>query len=158
MLMFDKIDYKILDTLQNNARITNIELSEKVGISPSPCLRRVKRLEKVGAIKGYVAILDQKLIGLPINIFIQVSLIHQDEDTLIKFEQAVKNSPEVLEAYLMTGNSDYLLRVVSKDLTSYEIFLKRTLTKVKGIGNIRSSFALKKVKDNFLTPILFRKT
>ncbi len=148
--MLDKIDYTILNELQTNARISNIDLSEKVGLSPSPCLRRVKSLEKKGLIKNYTATLDQDKLGLSMNIFIQVSLIHQDEDSLKKFETAISMSPEVIEAYLMTGNSDYLIKVVSKDLISFEDFLKRTLTKVKGIANIRSSIALKKVKGSNL--------
>ncbi len=145
--MLDNIDFKILKELQHNAKISNVELSEKVGLSPSPCLRRVKDLEKKKYIKKYIAILDQKLVGLSFNIFIQVSLIHQDEESLKLFERTILKAPEVMEAYLMTGNSDYMIRVVAKDLESYEIFLKKTLTKVNGIANIRSSFALKQIKD-----------
>ncbi len=146
--MLDNIDWKILNELKGNAKISNIDLSDKVGLSPSPCLRRVKTLEKKGFIKGYSAIIDYEMLGLGLNVFIQVSLLRQDEASLSIFEKEIIDSKEVMEAYLMTGDSDYLLRVVSKDLNTYEEFIKKTLTKINGIANIRTSFALKQIKES----------
>ena len=108
----DKTDYKILSRLQNNARITNIELADEVGLSPSPCLRRVKALEQQGVLKRYVGIVDAKAVGLPISVFVSVSLNKQQRRGLEAFETTVTDYREVMECYLMTGSSDYLLRVV----------------------------------------------
>ncbi|WP_101758965.1 Lrp/AsnC family transcriptional regulator [Oceanicoccus sp. KOV_DT_Chl] len=141
----DKTDYQILHHLQNNARITNIELADDIGLSPSPCLRRVKSLENNGVLKRYVAIVDAKAVGLPISVFVSVSLNRQERQGLEEFEHTVEQYQEVMECYLMTGSSDYLLRVVVPDLESYERFLSNKLTRIKGIANIQSSFALKQV-------------
>ncbi|HMM76854.1 MAG TPA: Lrp/AsnC family transcriptional regulator [Gammaproteobacteria bacterium] len=145
MIPLDRTDYRILHHLQNDGRLTNLELAERVGLSPSPCLRRVRALEQAGILKRYVGIVDAKAVGLPISAFINVSLRSQEVGALDAFQNAVKSFPEVMECYLMTGNSDYLLRVVVPDLESYERFLAEKLTRIPGIANIQTSFALKPV-------------
>ncbi len=141
----DKTDYRILHYLQNNARITNTELADAVGLSPSPCLRRVKALETKGVIKYYAGIVDAKAVGLPISVFVSVSLQSQERRGLEAFESSIRACKEVMECYLMTGSADYLLRVVAPDLDSYERFLAEKLTRIEGVANIQSSFALKQV-------------
>ncbi len=147
------IDRRILHTLQRNARLSNVDLADKVGLSPSPCLRRVRRLEKAGVITGYVALVDQQAVGLPVSIFVNVSLERQIESALESFETAVRKRPEVVEGYLMTGDADYLLRVVTADLAGYERFLLDHLTRIPGVSSIRSSFALKQVVYRTELPI-----
>lgn len=144
-LGLDRIDFNILRYLQNNARMSNTELSDAVGLSPSPCLRRVKALEKSGVIKSYAAIVDPVATGLPISIFVNVSLHSQERSGLVTFESEISTYDEVMECYLMTGTSDYLLRLVLADLQSFERFLADKLTQIKGVANIQSSFALKQV-------------
>ena len=150
----DKIDYRILHFLQNDAHITNADLAEKVGLSPSPCLRRVKALEKNGIIQRYVAIVDAAGVGLPISAFVAISLHSQDRDALEMFQSRVETYPEVMECYLMTGTSDFLLRVVVPDLLTYERFTDK-LTRIPGISNIQTSFALKPVIYKTELPIYF---
>jgi DNA-binding Lrp family transcriptional regulator len=144
-IKLDKTDYRILNKLQNDARLSNTELADAIGLSPSPCLRRVKQLEADGVIKRYVGIVDPKAVGLPISIFVSVSLHSQQRGGLEDFEQRIQSYPEVMECYLMTGSADYLLRVVVPDLESYERFLAEKLTRIPGVANIQSSFALKQV-------------
>lgn len=141
----DEIDYKILHHLQNNGRMSNAELADKVALSPSPCLRRVKALDEQGIIERYVAIVNPKLIGLPVNVFINVSLQSQEQSQLKIFQQRIAECEEVMECYLMTGGSDYMLRVVVPDLEHFEHFLVEKLTSIPGISNIQSSFALKQL-------------
>lgn len=152
-IKLDRIDRKILALLQQDSRQPNNELAERVGLSPSPCLRRVKALEDSGVITRYVALVDPAAVDLPVNIFISVSLERQVEERIDAFESAVMNLPEVLECYLMTGDADYLLRVVVPDLASYERFLKERLTRIPGVANIRSSFALKQVRYRTALPL-----
>ncbi len=149
----DAIDRRILDRLQENGRISNVELANDVGISSSPCWRRVRELEKRGVISGYVALVDAAAVGLPVSVFVQVTLERQIEAALETFEAAVKERPEVMECYLMTGDADYLLRVVVSDLPTYEGFLKDHLTRIPGIANIKSSFALNQVKYRTSLPL-----
>ncbi len=141
----DRTDYRILHHLQNNARISNTELADAVGLSPSPCLRRVKALEQAGVLKRYASIVDAKAVGLPISVFVSVSLHSQARKGLEEFESLISSYEEVMECYLMTGSSDYLLRVVVPDLDSYERFLADKLTRISCVANIQSSFALKQV-------------
>ena len=152
-LTIDATDRKILNVLQKDGRTTNVELAEAIGLSASPCLRRVRLLEEAGIIKGYQAIVDQARVGLPVSVFISVKLEKQREDAMQRFEAAVRSFPEVLECYLMTGSRDYLLRVVAKDLTDYERFLKSTLTRIEGVASIESSFALAQVKHTGTLPL-----
>ena len=149
----DRIDRRILQHLQSNARLTNLELADAVGLSASPCLRRVRGLQDSGVIRSFVTLLDPKLVGLGVSVFVNVRLESQDERTLERFEKGIRNRPEVLECYLMTGDSDYLLRVVCADLEAFERFLMNHLTKVPGIASIRSSFALKQVKYSTALPL-----
>ncbi|MEK6592007.1 MAG: Lrp/AsnC family transcriptional regulator [Pseudomonadota bacterium] len=150
---YDKIDRKILDVLQDNARITNIELAQKVGLSPSPCLQRVRRLHESGLISRYVTLLNPLALGLTVSVFIQVSLEKQVERALEMFEKAIQSRPEVMECYLMTGDADYLLRVVVPDVQSLERFIVNYLSKIPGIASIKSSFALKQVKYKTALPL-----
>ena len=149
----NKIDLKILSHLQNNARLTNVDLSEHIHLSQSPCLRRVRNMESNGIIKGYVALVDQNAVGLPVSVFVNVRLEKQIERALEKFEETVQDWSEVMECYLMTGDSDYLLRVVASDLAAYERFLMDKLTRVPGVASINSSFALKQVTYKTALPI-----
>jgi DNA-binding Lrp family transcriptional regulator len=122
----DDIDRQIPIELQENARISNIELAAAVGLSPSPCLRRVRALEKAGLIRGYVTLLDPVRLGLGVSIFVHVSLEKQVEEALETFEASVTSRPEIVECYLMTGDADYLLRVVVPDLPAYQRLLTTT--------------------------------
>jgi Lrp/AsnC family leucine-responsive transcriptional regulator len=139
--------------LQDDGRISLAALAEKVGLSPSPCLRRVRILEKTGIIARYVAVLSQRNVGLPVSVFVSIKLESQREDALNRFSKAIARWPEVLECYLMTGPRDYLLRVVVADLAAYEQFLKQKLTRLDGIASIESSFALEQVKYTNVLPI-----
>ena len=150
----DYIEYKLLNSLQKNARLTNLELAKQVGLSASPCLRRVKSLEESGVITGYSAIINQNKVHLSVNVFVQVSLERQSEERVQIVEEKIMEYREVMEAYLMTGEADYLLRIVVKDLQAYEKFLKDNLTKIKGIASIRSYFSLKQVTRKYNLPIV----
>jgi Lrp/AsnC family transcriptional regulator, leucine-responsive regulatory protein len=153
MTDLDIIDRKILSVLQANGRITMAELAGKVGLSVSPCHRRVKLLEERGVITRYLARIDQKSVGLHVSVFISIKLARQKEEDLDRFARAISKWDEVLECYLMTGNRDYLLRVVAADLSSYEAFLKNKLTRLDGIASIESSFALSQVKYSVALPL-----
>jgi len=153
MSALDAIDRKILAALQIDSRITMQQLAEKVGVSISPCHRRVKLLEERGVVTRYMALVDQKAIGLPVSVFISIKLVRQKEEDLNRFAKAISKWEEVLECYLMTGNRDYLLRVVAADLSSYEAFLKNKLTRLDGIASIESSFALSQVKYSIALPV-----
>jgi Lrp/AsnC family leucine-responsive transcriptional regulator len=149
----DKIDIEILKYLQADSSLSNIELAEKVCLSPSPCSRRVKILKDNGYFRGWVTLLDPESVGLPVNVFIQVRLSHQIKNNLQQFEKEVAQWPEVMECYLMTGDFDYLIRVVVPDLRAYQLFLDTRLTLVKGVDNIRSSFSLKQVRYKTELPL-----
>jgi DNA-binding Lrp family transcriptional regulator len=149
----DAIDRAILTRLQENARIANVELSGEIGLSPAPVMRRVRGMEEAGVIRRYVTLLDPAAIGLPVSVFVNVTLERQAEQGLERFEAAIRKRPEVMECYLMTGDSDYLLRVVTADLSAYERFLIEHLTRVPGVASIKSSFALKQVKYLTALPV-----
>ena len=148
----DSIDRRILAVLQQNARIANADLAREVGLSPSPCLRRVRDLEDAGVIRAYVALLEPGAVGLPISVFVQVTLERQIEQALETFDHAIQRRPEVMECYLMTGDADYLLRIVVASLEAYERFLKEHLTRIPGVASIKSSFALNQVKYRTALP------
>ena len=152
-IQIDIFDRRILKELQRDGRISNVDLAKAVGLSPSPCLRRVRDLERSGIIDRYGAILNQGAAGLPLSVFVQVTLERQVETALETFERNISERPEVLEAYLMTGDSDYLLRIVVPDVSDYEIFLKDHLTSIPGVASIKSSFALNRVKYETALPI-----
>ena len=149
----DNTDRRILRVIQEEARVSNSELAERVGLSPSPCWRRVRTLEENGVIERYVPLVNAKAVGLPINVFATVTLEKQAESALELFEKAVKKRPEVMECNLMTGEFDYLLRVVVPDLAAYERFLMDHLTRIKGIASIKSSFSLKQVSYKTALPL-----
>lgn len=149
----DLIDFKIISELQQNGDLSNLELADKVGLSASPCLRRVKMLQETGVIKHKVTLIDAEKIGLNVSVFVQVTLERQIEENLSAFETEIANCPEVVECYLMTGEADYLLRIVVPDLQAYEHFLKDRLTRFPGVLNIRSSFALNQVKYSTALPL-----
>ncbi len=149
----DAIDRRILEHLQDNARISNVDLAARVGISASPCWRRVRELEESGVISNYVTLIDAASVGLTVSVFVNVSLERQVERELEVFQNAIRGRPEVMECYLMTGEADFLLRVVVSDLMAYERFLMDHLTRVPGIASIKSSFALKQVKYRTALPL-----
>ena len=149
----DQTDLRLLQSVQEDARLSNVDLAERIGLSPSPCLRRLRRLEDEGIIKGYMTLLDQKAVGLPVNVFISVTLKEQSEQALDEFEGRIRKLREVMECYLMTGTADYLLRVVTADLAAYESFLKEHLTRIPAIASIQSSFALKQVSFRTALPL-----
>jgi|TARA_B100000401_G_C52698091_1_gene667718 Lrp/AsnC family leucine-responsive transcriptional regulator len=149
----DKIDKKIVFELQKNGRLSNFDLAEKVGLSPSPCLRRIKNLEKKKIISGYTAIIDEELFGYPITAFVSVRLENQTDGTLKVFEEGISHLDEVVDCWLVTGNRDYLLRVVAINLKTYEKFMREDLTKIKGIASIETNFALGSVKTKQPLPI-----
>ena len=140
MHTLDAIDRKILSLLQSDSRATMQQLADQVGLSVSPCHRRVKLLEERGVITRYIATVDQKSLGLHVSVFISIKLARQKEEDLNRFAKAISKWDEVLECYLMTGNRDYLLRVVAADLSSYEAFLKNKLTRLDGIASIEFEF------------------
>jgi Lrp/AsnC family leucine-responsive transcriptional regulator len=149
----DAIDRKIIGALQEDGKMTVQEVSERVGLSQSPCARRIRILEEAGIIKGYTAIVDQKKVGLPISAFASIKLERQREDNLDRFAQAVARWPEVADCYLMTGQRDYLLRIVVRDLEAYEDFLKDKLTRLEGVASIETSFALGQIKRSEKFPL-----
>jgi Lrp/AsnC family leucine-responsive transcriptional regulator len=153
MAEIDGIDRKIIGALQENGKMTVQEVSERVGLSHSPCARRIRILEEAGIIKGYTAIIDQKKVGLPISAFASIKLERQREDNLDRFAQAVARWPEVVDCYLMTGQRDYLLRVVVRDLEAYDQFLKNKLTRLDGVASIETSFALGQIKRSEQLPL-----
>ncbi|GLS33545.1 transcriptional regulator, AsnC family [Mesorhizobium albiziae] len=139
--------------MQKNAKATANELAEAVGLSPSPCARRVRLLEDAGVIKGYTIVVDQKKLGLPISAFASIKLERQREDDLDRFSQAVSRWAEVVDCYLMTGQRDYLMRIVVRDLEAYERFIKDKLTRLDNIASIETSFALGQVKRSEVLPM-----
>ena len=150
----DKFDKEILRLLQTHGRISNQELAEQVGLSPSPCLRRVKALEDAGIITGYRAHLDAKKIHLGLTALIQISMDKHTPERFEHFEKAIKGFPEILECLLITGQSaDYLLKVVVKDLDEYQKLLLTQITKIQGVTGVHSSFVLNKVVDRSSLPI-----
>ncbi|MBV8792636.1 MAG: Lrp/AsnC family transcriptional regulator [Pseudolabrys sp.] len=149
----DETDRKILAILQESGRIPLADLATKVGLSASPCLRRVRLMEKAGVIARYVAVLDQQAVELPVSVFISIKLASQKQDALDRFSKTIARWPEVLECYLMTGPRDYWLRVVVPDLAAYERFLKQKLTRLEGVASIESSFALEQVKYSNVLPL-----
>lgn len=149
----DAIDLRILAELQGNAKISNVELAHRVHLSPSPCLTRVRVLEERGTIRHYVTLLDPLRIGLSVSVFIQISLEKHARTSIEVFEDAIRQRPEVMECYLMSGDADYLLRVVVPDVQALERFIFDKLTPIPGIASIRSSFALKQVKYETALPL-----
>lgn len=150
----DMIDRKILDAVQVDGRITNQELADQIGLSPSPCLRRVRQLEAHGVIDRYVALVSPEALGLNVTAFVRVRLDQQDDRHLDAFEAAIAPFPEVMECYLMTGEADYQLRILVRSLTEFEDFLRHRLTRVAGVANVTTSFALRPVIYKTALPTL----
>lgn len=152
-IALSSIDRKILRALQEDGRMTIQAVAERVGLSASPCLRRIRQLEEAGLISAYSAIVDQKAVGLPVSVFISIKLERQRSRELDRFADAIRAWPEVMECYLMTGQFDFLLRVVCADLAAYEAFLREKLTQLEGVGSIESSFSLAQIKYSRVLPI-----
>ena len=150
----DQKDRQLIRVLQKNGRITNQDLAAAVNLSPSPCLRRVKNLEKRGAITGYSAQIDAEAYGLPVSVFVRVRLERHTEESVRKFEQDVASVAEVMECYVMTGTFDYLLHVVVADLSGYENFVRKRLHTVGGIASIDTSFVYGVVKKTGVFPAI----
>lgn len=147
------VDRKILRALQEDGRMTVQAIADRVGLSPSPCLRRIRRMESAAVITGYSATVDQKAAGLPVSVFISIKLERQRARELDALAEAIGRWPEVMEAYLMTGQFDFLLRVVCADLEAYEHFLREKLTQIEGVASIESSFSLGTVKVSRALPL-----
>ena len=152
-MKLDHIDHKILRHLQENARITNAELADRVGLSPTPCLRRLRRLESDGVIKGYHTEIDREALGVNVTVIILVKLEREDDKTLREFEKAIKDRTEVMECYLVTGKFDYFIRVVVPSLAAYETFLSETMLRMPNIATVESSFTLREVERKVVMPI-----
>jgi DNA-binding Lrp family transcriptional regulator len=152
-MSFDAIDLRILRELQTDASLSNVALAQRVGLSPSPCLARVKALEKQGLIRQVVALLDAQQLGLHLNVFISISLKQQTRAALQEFEALVCARDEVMECYLMTGDADYLIRVALPDMAALERFIIEQLSPMKMVEKIRSSFALKQVRYKTALPL-----
>jgi len=149
----DAHDRAILDVLQREGRISNVQLASRVHLSESACLRRVRALEKQGLIERYAAVVNQQKVGIPGSVFVSITLRRQDQADLQAFEEAVQDVPEVIECYLMTGEFDYLLRVVVSDAADFERVHSQHLTRLPGVARVQSSFALRTVRKSNVLPI-----
>ncbi|WP_308430381.1 Lrp/AsnC family transcriptional regulator [Novosphingobium colocasiae] len=147
------LDRKMLQELQQDGRITNQRLSELVGLSPSPCLRRLRQLESEEVITGYVALVDPVAVGLSVTAFVRIRLDRQDDRHLAAFEEAVAGFPEVMECYLMSGEADYQLRVLVPSLAAFEDFLRFKLTRIPAVAEVTTSFALRPVVYRTALPV-----
>jgi Lrp/AsnC family transcriptional regulator len=149
----DETDTKILRILQEDSGIAIVDLARQVGLSHTPCWRRVKALEESGAIRGRAVLLDPVILGLPITVLANIKLKAHDEDTLEAFEQAARERPEIVECFTMGGDSDYAVRIVVKSIDAYEHLLKKVLLHFPGVASVNSHFALKCVKNTTRLPI-----
>ena len=149
----DRYDMLILEALQEDGRISNVQLAQRVNLSESACLRRVRALEESGLIDRYVALVNQNAAGLSGNVFVQIGLQREVESDLAAFEQAVRDIPEVMECYLMSGEFDYLLRVVVSDMADFERIHKTELTRLPGVARVNSSFAIRTVRRKTELPL-----
>lgn len=153
MEKLDNIDLRILSALQQNARISNHKLAEEVGLSPSPCWRRVKRLEQSGLIARYVTLLDAEAAGLPVQAYLHVSLDNHHPETVAAFDRMVQSRAEVLECYAMSGEYDYLLKVAARNMSDYERFMTRHLLREAEVQTANTSFVLKRIKYTTAIPL-----
>jgi Lrp/AsnC family leucine-responsive transcriptional regulator len=152
-LQLDAIDHRIIAELQADARLTNVELAERVGLSPSPCLRRVKRLEAGGLIKGYRAVLQRNRVGLGLTLFLAVKIDRHANDSALGFERAITAMPEVIACHLVAGEADYLLEVVVPDIEGYQQFLVGKLLELPIVRDVRSSIAIQTLKADAPLPL-----
>jgi len=150
---FDSTDRSILALLQDDASLTAADVAEKVGLSQSPCWRRIARLERLGIIRRRVALLDSKKLGLGVTVFTEVKIGRGSREAVGKFEEAVRALPEVQECHMLMGDTDYLLKVVTRDVATYETFLREKLARLPAVGGIRSSMALTAVKESTALPL-----
>jgi DNA-binding Lrp family transcriptional regulator len=148
----DAIDRKILRELQRNGRITNVELSKRVGISAPPCLRRVRALEKAGIIRGYRALLEEKKLGFEVNVFAMVHLVSQAETDLMAFEKRVRALPLVRECWMLSGEVDFILKCVAPDLPTFQKFVSE-LTATPNVRNVKTALVLRQSKDEAAVPM-----
>ncbi|WP_298447582.1 Lrp/AsnC family transcriptional regulator [uncultured Marinobacter sp.] len=154
LIQIDKIDRRILAQIQNDASLTNQQLAEKVGLSPSPCLRRVRALEDAGIIVRTVTVLDHKKLGLSLTAIILIGMDRHTPERFAAFEEQVSEYPEILECYLVTGHdADYMLKVVVPDMDHYHHFLLNRITRIQGVSGVHSSFVLKRVLDSTALPL-----
>lgn len=154
MIKIDNIDRQILRELQENARISNLELAERVNLSPTPCARRVKQLEDAGIITRHITVLDAEKLGLNLTAMISVTMDRHTADRFEKFEQAAAALPEVMECYVVTGqDSDFLIKVLVRDMRHYEEFLLRRLTKLDGVSGVHTSFVLRQPISKSVLPL-----
>jgi len=149
----DAIDRRILNALQRNGRLQNVELAREVGLSPSPCLRRVRLLEEAGIIERYVAVLNAAKIGKGLTVFARVWLKGQDVHTVDHFTEAVRQLPQVVECHLMAGDCDFLLRIVAADLDEYRRFQVEHLARIKGVQSVKSDIPMQKIKQTSELPL-----
>lgn len=149
----DELDRRILAELQQNARLSNRELSERVGLSPAPCWRRVKRLEESGVVVRYATLLDAEAVGLPVTAYLHVALDDHHPQTVKRFDELIQRLPEVLECYSMSGQTDYLLKVVAPGMSEYEAFLSKNLLPVAAVRSVNTSFVLKRKKLTTVLPL-----
>ena len=152
-MQIDSTDARILTALQQDGRVTNQELAKRVGLSPAPCWRRLKRLEEAGIVQRYVGLLDPNAVGFTIVVFASVLLENHHSDTVQSFDDLVTESGEVLECYAMSGSSDYLLKVVARDMAHYEEFLSQRLLRCAAVRSINTSFVLKRKKYTTALPV-----
>lgn len=154
LIQIDKIDRRILAQIQQDASLTNQQLAEKVGLSPSPCLRRVRALEDAGVIVRTVTVLNHKKLGLSLTVIILIGMDRHTPERFATFEEQVAEYPEVLECYLVTGHdADYMLKVVVPDMDEYHHFLLNRITRIQGVSGVHSSFVLKRVIDSTSLPL-----
>ena len=146
--MLDGIDRKILKALQRDGRLSQLELADEIGLPPTPCARRVKKLEAEGYIRSYTALIDEEMLGFGFSIFVSVRLDKQVDERLVTFEESVARYQEVVDCWLMTGGFDYLLSIAVSDLHEFERFLTQKLTKIEGVASIESSIPLRRVKES----------
>jgi Lrp/AsnC family leucine-responsive transcriptional regulator len=153
-MQFDRFDRQILEVLQSEGRISNQELADRIGLSPSPCLRRVRALEEAGVIAGYRAILDARQLGLTLLALIHISMDRHTPERFANFEQRVADLPEVLECLLITGQeADYQLKVIVRDMDAYQALLLNRITRIEGVSGVHSSFVMRRVVDKTALPI-----
>lgn len=149
----DKIDLKILKILQENAKITNLQLSGEIGLSPAPTLERVKKLETAKLIQGYYTQVNEEALGIGIKAVIQITLARQLENAISNFKKEISKIPEIMECYQVTGNADYILIVLLKDIRDFENLISQRLSKVEEIGQMQTMVILSKIKDSKLLPL-----
>jgi DNA-binding Lrp family transcriptional regulator len=152
-MKLDRLDRKVLTELQRNGRISNVDLAAKVNLSESACLRRVRALEQAGLIESYVALLNQKRVGLGGTVFVHIALRREEQSDLAAFEAAIQKVPEIMECYLMTGEFDYLLRLVVSDMADFERLHNDALTRLPGVARVNSSVAIRTVRKTTVLPV-----